>query len=185
IHLYFILLLLTIITLVVGSSYQPVSFVSRPSSGSGLPTSYSSITVHNKTPVVRKRGSSSSRLSRSYSRVASHGVNNEIAWQNGVYLAASPVHGVNVEIGRGGHLTPDFSNGLDYADPYLVTGLAAQAIAKLLYSHELFFTDYPHVSALLKYQQLRRDNGLEGHRLGSIRRESPFYRYRSQYLYAR
>lgn len=115
---------MAIFNLVVGSSYQPVSFVPRSSSGSGLPTSYSTITVHNKTPVPLKRVNPSSRSSRSYSRVASHGVSNEIVWQNGVYIAASPANGVTVEIGRGGHLTPDFSNGLGNRNYYLLFQLS-------------------------------------------------------------
>ncbi|XP_066594849.1 uncharacterized protein [Prorops nasuta] len=74
------------------------------------------------------------------------------------------------------HVTPDFSNGLDYPDPLLLIGEEAMLAIKYLYGKgELFFTDIPHVRAILQNQEERRRNGLTLNRLGSLRRASPFY----------
>ncbi|XP_018565183.1 uncharacterized protein LOC108906430 [Anoplophora glabripennis] len=75
-----------------------------------------------------------------------------------------------------GYVTPDFSNGLEYPDPLLLTGLAAKRAVRYLYSRELFFGDIPHIRALLRNQEERRSNGLPGNRLGSLREQSPFLR---------
>lgn len=102
-------------------------------------------------------------------------------------------------------MTPDFSNGLGekalsqsnvfsknfherdiilpldnvtaYHDPYLLTGEKAMLAVKYLYGQgELFYDDIPHERALLRNQQERRQNGLHGHILKSLRPTSPFYR---------
>ncbi|XP_066137579.1 uncharacterized protein [Euwallacea fornicatus] len=76
-----------------------------------------------------------------------------------------------------GHITPDFSDGLSYPDPFLRTGGAAKRIAAYLYRKELFFGEIPHVRILLFNKQKRIDNGLPPHRLGSLRAPSPWYRF--------
>lgn len=44
------------------------------------------------------------------------------------------------------------------------------------YPKIIFFTDIPHVKLVLHNQQKRIANGLVPHRLGSLRRTSPWYR---------
>ncbi|KAJ8956169.1 hypothetical protein NQ318_020720 [Aromia moschata] len=83
----------------------------------------------------------------------------------------------NIE--KNGHVTPDFSNGLDYPDPLLLTGLAAKRAVSYLYSKELFFGDIPHVRLVLQNQRHRSANGLSGNRLGSLRDQSPFFRFKN------
>nr|CAH7729235.1 unnamed protein product [Callosobruchus chinensis] len=81
---------------------------------------------------------------------------------------------IEFEYDRVGHVSPDFSNGLEYPDPYLKTGPEAKRIADYLYSKELFFGEIPHQRALLANQELRSLNGLPPHVLKSIRFYSPF-----------
>ena len=65
----------------------------------------------------------------------------------------------------------------EYFDPFLLTGEEADYAVRYIYGRgELFFTDYPHVRALLRNQEERRQNGLPTHILSSLRPESPFYR---------
>lgn len=74
-------------------------------------------------------------------------------------------------------MTPDFSNGLEYHDPYLLTGDDAALAVKYLYGRgELFYDDFPHERALLRNQEQRRLNGLHDHVLSSLRPSSMFYR---------
>ncbi|KAJ8919277.1 hypothetical protein NQ315_003861, partial [Exocentrus adspersus] len=87
---------------------------------------------------------------------------------------------IEFKLEENGHVTPDFSNGLDYPDPLLLTGPAAKKAAQYLYSKELFFSNIPHARAMLRNQQERHANGLAGNRLGSLREKSPFYRFRKQ-----
>lgn len=64
-----------------------------------------------------------------------------------------------------------------YPDPYLLTGDAALLAVKYIYGRgELFFHDVPHARALLRNQEERRRNGLNGNILRSIRVNSPFLR---------
>lgn len=175
---------LPILTILITSGlcgYQPVKFIQNGSSRNARASSYSSLTVHNV--PSRNQNNVRNRQSRSYNHVIDTYPYVNQFWQNGIYLNSPQYGGVSVEIGRDGHITPDFSDGLAYPDPYLVTGGRALAIAKLLYSNEMFYNDFPHVSALLRNQQLRRENGLEENRLGSIRPSSPFFNYRFQYVY--
>ncbi|KAL3265385.1 hypothetical protein HHI36_009591 [Cryptolaemus montrouzieri] len=72
-----------------------------------------------------------------------------------------------VEI-KNGHITPDFSNGLDYPDPFLIVGLQAKRAAAILYSKELFFQDIPHSRAIFYNQEQRKRNGLSENKLGSL-----------------
>lgn len=44
------------------------------------------------------------------------------------------------------------------------------------YPKIIFFSDIPHVRLVLHNQQIRIANGLAPHRLGSLRRSSPWYR---------
>ncbi|XP_023029836.1 uncharacterized protein isoform X2 [Leptinotarsa decemlineata] len=70
--------------------------------------------------------------------------------------------------------TPDFSNGLAYPDPFLLTGQQAKRKVAYLYSRELFFGDIPHYKLLLRKQNDRKLSGVPVQRLGSIRINSPF-----------
>ncbi|GJQ65175.1 hypothetical protein Trydic_g7316 [Trypoxylus dichotomus] len=81
---------------------------------------------------------------------------------------------------------PEFSHDLtDYHDPLLLTGGAAHAAVRYIYGKgELFFGDYPHVKALLRNQERRVKNGLAGHKLGSLRVDSPFQRFPIHIKYA-
>nr|CAD7575999.1 unnamed protein product [Timema californicum] len=63
-------------------------------------------------------------------------------------------------------------------DPALITEEEAKLFLKYYGLRELFFGDVPHERALMMDQQIRRQNGLEGVRLGSNRPESPFYRWK-------
>lgn len=66
---------------------------------------------------------------------------------------------------------------LEQPDPYLLTGEEAALAVKYIYGRgELFFSNYPHVRALLRNQEERKMNGLHGHLLSSLRPSSPFYR---------
>ncbi|XP_016839512.1 uncharacterized protein LOC100118543 isoform X1 [Nasonia vitripennis] len=86
---------------------------------------------------------------------------------------------INVSNREYSHQTPDFSNGLDYPDPLLLTGEAALRAVRYIYGRgELFFSDIPHTRAILRNQQERRENGLNGNILRSIRPNSPFYDHR-------
>ncbi|KAL1509799.1 hypothetical protein ABEB36_004481 [Hypothenemus hampei] len=76
------------------------------------------------------------------------------------------------------HTTPDYSNGLAYPDPFLRTGIQAKLLASHLYSKELFFDDIPHLRAVLYNQKQRYENGISPHHLGSLRPETPWYRFR-------
>ncbi|XP_017779967.1 PREDICTED: uncharacterized protein LOC108565166 isoform X2 [Nicrophorus vespilloides] len=75
------------------------------------------------------------------------------------------------------HHTPDFSNGLAYPDPLLLTGLDARRAVNYIYGRgELFYNDIPHARAILRVQEERKLNGLPPNRLGSLNYRSPFYR---------
>ncbi|EFA02433.2 uncharacterized protein LOC103312736 [Tribolium castaneum] len=77
-----------------------------------------------------------------------------------------------------GHFTPDFSDGLEYPDPFLLTGRAAKLAASYLYRKPLFFEEINHLDALLYNQEQRRRSGLAGNKLGSLRTQLPFYRFK-------
>ncbi|XP_011494006.1 PREDICTED: uncharacterized protein LOC105359187 [Ceratosolen solmsi marchali] len=86
-------------------------------------------------------------------------------------------NGINYGIQDYAHQTPDYSNGLDYPDPLLLRGEAATLAVKYIYGRgELFFHEIPHVRAILRNQEERRRNGLNGNVLSSLRPESPWYR---------
>ncbi|KAB0799436.1 hypothetical protein PPYR_07316 [Photinus pyralis] len=175
---------LPILTILISSGlcgYQPVKFIQNESSSNARTSSFSTLTIHNA--PSRNPSNQRNRQSRSFNHILGTYPYVNQFWQDSIYLNPPEYGGVKVEIGRDGHITPDFSDGLAYPDPYLVTGGRALAIAKLLYSNEMFYNDFPHVSALLKNQQMRRENGLEEHRLGSSRPSSPFFNYRFQYVY--
>ncbi|XP_030767780.1 uncharacterized protein LOC115891466 [Sitophilus oryzae] len=76
------------------------------------------------------------------------------------------------------HITPDFSDGLSYPDPLLLTGQRAKNAASYLYKKELFFHEIPHVNSLLQYQDVRKRNGLVPVKLGSLRLASPWNRFK-------
>lgn len=68
----------------------------------------------------------------------------------------------------------------DYPDPLLLTGPAAKLAVDYLYGRgELFYSDIPHVRAILYNQKQREENGLPKNVLGSLRPVSPFHRYRN------
>lgn len=88
------------------STFQSIKFVpSGVGSSIVTPTSYSRITVHNPYPGVRVR-SFVGRPSRSFQFPQP-----EYPENNELYLTSNP-NGATIEIGRNGHITPDFSNGL-------------------------------------------------------------------------
>ncbi|CAL7936721.1 unnamed protein product [Xylocopa violacea] len=103
--------------------------------------------------------------------------NAESLWPVGVFIPPIDINDLGYSSRESRHMTPDFSNGLDYSDPYLLTGKKAMEIVKYLYSQgELFFDDIPHERAVLNNQEERRRNGLHDHILKSLRTSSPFYR---------
>lgn len=103
--------------------------------------------------------------------------NAESLWPIGVFIPPVDINDLGYSSHESRHMTPDFSNGLAYHDPYLLTGEKAMLAVKYLYGQgELFYDDIPHERALLRNQQERRQNGLHGHILKSLRPTSPFYR---------
>ncbi|VEN34907.1 unnamed protein product [Callosobruchus maculatus] len=100
----------------------------------------------------------------------------ELWTENSLGIVFPPLRSqpVEIEYDRVGYVSPDFSNGLDYPDPYLKTGPEAKRVADYLYSKELFFGEIPHQRALLANQELRKLNGLPPNVLKSIRFYSPF-----------
>ncbi|KAG7198638.1 hypothetical protein KM043_005996 [Ampulex compressa] len=103
--------------------------------------------------------------------------NPESLWPVGVFIPPIDINDLGYSWQDAGHRTPDFSNGLEYHDPLLLTGQDAIMAVKYLYGHgELFYNDFPHERALLRNQEERRQNGLHGHILGSLRPSSLFYR---------
>ncbi|CAK1551921.1 unnamed protein product [Leptosia nina] len=66
----------------------------------------------------------------------------------------------------------------NFLDPYLLEGSnAVAAVIKAKRHGELYFHDIPHIQSLLDNQELRIENHLKPHRLGSIRHSWPFYRF--------
>ncbi|XP_017891432.1 uncharacterized protein LOC108631777 isoform X2 [Ceratina calcarata] len=103
--------------------------------------------------------------------------NAEALWPVGVFIPPVDINDLGYSSHESRHVTPDFSNGLKYHDPYLITGRKAMQLVKYLYSRgELFYDDIPHERALLRNQEERSRNGLHGHVLSSLRRTSAFYR---------
>ncbi|OAD61735.1 hypothetical protein WN48_10218 [Eufriesea mexicana] len=101
--------------------------------------------------------------------------NAESLWPVGVFIPPVDINDLGYSSQESRHLTPDFSNGLEYHDPYLLTGEEAMLAVKYLYGQgELFYDDIPHERALLKNQEERRRNGLHDHILRSLRPNSPF-----------
>ncbi|KAK4886358.1 hypothetical protein RN001_002629 [Aquatica leii] len=169
--------ILTVTITSVLSAYKPINFVSKePQRDTRSISSFSTLTVHPlQTPYLNNFPTDS------FQAIGSPYADGEY-WNNRLY-ASNPFNGLIVEINPDGHVTPDYSDGLAYPDSYLITGPTAKKVAKLLYSRELFYSNYPHISALLRNQQIRRENGLEENRLGSLRRGSPFVHFRHQYVY--
>ncbi|XP_015593212.1 uncharacterized protein LOC107266828 isoform X1 [Cephus cinctus] len=104
--------------------------------------------------------------------------NAESLWPIGVFIPPVDTNDLGYSSqDAAGHMTPDFSNGLEHPDPFLLTGEEAALAVKLIYGRgELFWDNYPHVRALLRNQEERIRNGLQGHILSSLRPDSPFYR---------
>ncbi|XP_069702499.1 uncharacterized protein [Periplaneta americana] len=101
-----------------------------------------------------------------------HG-NPEAMWPNGVFLPPDEEVQSIIHIHELGQTLADTEE-----DPLLLTGSQAVTVLNGLFGHgELFFDEVPHERALMRIQQERRVNGLDGHRLGSNRPESPFYRW--------
>ncbi|XP_047112671.1 uncharacterized protein LOC124789382 [Schistocerca piceifrons] len=102
----------------------------------------------------------------------------EAMWPMGVFLP--PDHDLEIV-----HLSLDPATGQQLfsepdatPDPFLRTGQDAVQVVKYLLSlGELFFDKYPHAEVLLRHQRERLENGLAGNKLGSIRPDSPFYRW--------
>lgn len=103
--------------------------------------------------------------------------NAEALWPVGVFIPPIDINDLGYSSRESRHMTPDFSNGLTYHDPYLLTGKKAMLTVKYLYGQgELFYDDIPHERALLKNQEERRRNGLFDLILRSLRPSSPFSR---------
>ncbi|KAK2587469.1 hypothetical protein KPH14_003173 [Odynerus spinipes] len=103
--------------------------------------------------------------------------NAESLWPVGVFLPPIDVNDLGYSSRESRHMTPDYSNGLEYHDPLLLTGREAMMAIKYLYGRgELFYDDFPHVRAILRNQEERRENGLHDHILHSLRPSSPFYK---------
>ncbi|KAJ2950488.1 hypothetical protein O0L34_g8732 [Tuta absoluta] len=65
----------------------------------------------------------------------------------------------------------------DPLDPYLLEGSEARIAVKRANDHGLYyFHDIPHIESLLANQELRLQNQLKLHRLGSIRHTWPYNR---------
>ncbi|XP_008553934.1 uncharacterized protein LOC103575779 isoform X3 [Microplitis demolitor] len=106
--------------------------------------------------------------------------NPEALWPNGVFVAPVDVNDLGFSSQESSHLTPDFTNGLAYPDPLLLTDEAAVSAIRHLYGRTgLFFHEIPHLRSLLRLQQERRLNGLDDNVLGSLRPGSPFYNSRA------
>ncbi|XP_044254759.1 uncharacterized protein LOC123005170 [Tribolium madens] len=115
------------------------------------------------------------RRSRSFSFENKHFFTQSHFWNDGDFHPHT--NSLGFEEHRG-HITPDFSDGLEYPDPYLLTGRAAKLAASYLYRKPLFFEEINHVNALLQNQEQRRRSGLAGNKLGSLRNHLPFYRFK-------
>ncbi|KAI4494646.1 hypothetical protein M0804_000847 [Polistes exclamans] len=103
--------------------------------------------------------------------------NAESLWPVGVFLPPIDGNDFSHNPQESRHITPDYSNGLEYHDPLLLIGTEAMMAVKYIYGRgELFYGDYPHVRAILRNQEERRLNGLHGHILNSLRPSSPFYK---------
>ncbi|XP_029041646.1 uncharacterized protein LOC114875478 isoform X2 [Osmia bicornis bicornis] len=103
--------------------------------------------------------------------------NIESLWPIGVFIPPIDINDLGYSSRESRHMTPDFSNGLTYHDPYLLTGKKAMLTVKYLYGQgELFYDDIPHERALLRNQEERRRNGLFDLILRSLRTSSPFSR---------
>ncbi|KOB67905.1 Uncharacterized protein OBRU01_19115 [Operophtera brumata] len=69
------------------------------------------------------------------------------------------------------------SRNLDPFDPYLLEGSEAiTAVARAKSHGLLYFHDIPHIQSLFANQQLRIENNLKPHIVGSIRHTWPFNR---------
>ncbi|XP_033211281.1 uncharacterized protein LOC117169167 isoform X2 [Belonocnema kinseyi] len=103
--------------------------------------------------------------------------NAEFLIPRGVFVPPISLNDLGYSSEESGHRTPDFSDGTQYADSFLLTGEEAKYAVRYIYGRgELFFTDYPHVRSLLRNQDERRQNGLPRNILSSLRPDSPFYR---------
>ncbi|KAK0080962.1 hypothetical protein PV325_013035 [Microctonus aethiopoides] len=103
--------------------------------------------------------------------------NAESLWPVGVFLAPVDINDLGYSSQDSFRNTPDFSNGLEHPDPFLLTGEAAVLAVKYLYGHgELFFHEIPHWRALITNQHMRRLNGLHEHVLNSLNPTSPFHK---------
>ncbi|XP_031763247.1 uncharacterized protein LOC113523550 isoform X2 [Galleria mellonella] len=100
----------------------------------------------------------------------------ESLWPEGLYLPpiSPPRFGTN--FGRRTD-TGEVTSEPEPLDPYLLEGTDAIAAVEKAYLHgHLYFHDIPHIESLLANQQLRINNKLQPHRLGSIRHTWPFNR---------
>ncbi|XP_047989265.1 uncharacterized protein LOC125228652 [Leguminivora glycinivorella] len=92
----------------------------------------------------------------------------ESLWPEGLFLPP-----VTTRFGLGRRTDPE----PEVEDPYLLKGSEAIAAVARARSHGVYyFHDIPHVTSLLANQELRAQNDLKPHRLGSIRHTWPFNR---------
>ncbi|XP_044588493.1 uncharacterized protein LOC123267737 isoform X2 [Cotesia glomerata] len=167
--------ILGLLTLITGSSAAPlasvhVKFISPPH-----------IYEHQLTTDGRRSADFANKLSSGFfkSPVSSFARRNpEALWPDGVFIKPVDVNdlGISSQDSSQFHSTPDFSNGLAYPDPLLLTDESAASAIRHLYDRTgLFFHEIPHLRSLLRLQHERRSNGLQDNVLSSIRPQSPFY----------
>ncbi|XP_074101611.1 uncharacterized protein LOC141529103 isoform X2 [Cotesia typhae] len=180
--------ILGLLTLITGSSAAPlasvhVKFISPPHIYEHQLTTDGHNTIAQKSflSIGRRSADFANKLSSSFfkSPVSSFaGRNPEALWPNGVFIKPVDVNdlGISSQDSSQFHSTPDFSNGLAYPDPLLLTDESAASVISHLYDRTgLFFHEIPHLRSLLRLQHERRSNGLQDNVLSSIRPQSPFY----------
>ncbi|XP_059061872.1 uncharacterized protein LOC131854747, partial [Achroia grisella] len=100
----------------------------------------------------------------------------ESLWPEGLYLPSISPPRFGTNFGRRAD-TGEVTSEPEPLDPYLLEGTEAiAAVEKSLLHGHLYFHDIPHINSLLANQELRINNRLQPHRLGSIRHTWPFNR---------
>ncbi|CAH2979851.1 unnamed protein product [Chilo suppressalis] len=96
----------------------------------------------------------------------------ESLWPEGLFLPPISPPRFQHSISR-----TDTDTASDPLDPYLLEGSEAIAAVAKANSHgHLYFHEIPHIESLLENQELRIQNKLKPHRLGSIRHTWPYNR---------
>ncbi|KAM3968060.1 uncharacterized protein ACR2FA_005141 [Aphomia sociella] len=100
----------------------------------------------------------------------------ESLWPEGLYL--TPINAPRFGSNFGRRVdTGEVTSVPEPLDPYLLEGTEAIAAVQRANLHgHLYFHDIPHIDSLLANQELRINNKLLPHRLGSIRQKWPYNR---------